>query len=493
GAASDSCPSVCVERACPVAGAWACVPPDTRTRSVLIPRIQLQFQVLEAHFHRPTRVELQSENAVPGAGRIVDVHAQLAVEVRPDLAAYRDDLVTIPLVRLQVGLARLVPQQAPAVLLVQLAPPAGADVGLIAFHLAVRQGLTAELHAAVALAWCQLDLERQAEIAGDHLADQELVALQAGTLADDLPLLDLPQLRIADPAGQVLAVEERLEIVRRRQDRHLPRARQVGDQRPHLLVLERLEQVVRHHRQIARLDRVDLAARDDDRLGRRYRCPRFLVLLLDDAGDDAPLFRLDDAGGILLRHDRRRINDVRQQIVEVGAIGTGQLGADLAAAVEQRVTLLARLGEDRPSQRQVVRRRGPRLDELLQVRNEAGLVLRCLADGAPDGANLLVDVVVLQVAQLPDKVGGQVGGGHLLRPDRREQGLRVADARAERRDGVALFSSIQRSIKTENDLRRFRVVVGRQAAQSLGTQPGVLQQLEQHRDQLAVSGGQQDG
>src|SRR5207248_6528619 len=103
-------------------------------------------------------------------------------------------------------------EDAAAVLLGELAPAAGADAGLVALDVAVGQRLAAELHAAVAVLGRQLDPQRQAEVAGHHLADQELIALQARAGADDLAVLDLPQPRVALPAGQVLAVEERADV-----------------------------------------------------------------------------------------------------------------------------------------------------------------------------------------------------------------------------------------------------------------------------------------
>src|SRR5262249_3338704 len=113
-------------------------------------RQHLQLDVLEAHLHRAAGVDLQREDAAARQHGIVNVHARLAVEERPDAAALGDDLVIVPVVDLDDLLAGLVVRQdaAPA-LLVELAPPAGADVGLRPAHLAVGQGLAAELHAAV--------------------------------------------------------------------------------------------------------------------------------------------------------------------------------------------------------------------------------------------------------------------------------------------------------------------------------------------------------
>ena len=94
----------------------------------------------------------------------------------------------------------------------------------------------------------ELDLERQPEVAGGQVAAEELVALQAGGLADDLAVLDRPELRVALPAGEVAAVEEGRGVLGRGQHRHLAGAGEVGDERADLVVGERRPEVVGHHR-----------------------------------------------------------------------------------------------------------------------------------------------------------------------------------------------------------------------------------------------------
>src|SRR5207248_10626646 len=63
----------------------ALAPPRTREK--------LQPEVLEADLEGAARVQLQGEDAAAGARRVVQVHADLAVERQPDPAARRDDLV----------------------------------------------------------------------------------------------------------------------------------------------------------------------------------------------------------------------------------------------------------------------------------------------------------------------------------------------------------------------------------------------------------------
>src|SRR6202040_2937787 len=113
---------------------------------------------------------------------------------------------------------------AAGILLVQFAPPALADVGLRSPHFAVGQLFGAELDAAVLRVRHEPDFDRKAEVSGGHLAPQKLVALQAGAAADDDTVLDLPQPRVAVPAGEILAVKKVFDVLFRRQERRLHRA-----------------------------------------------------------------------------------------------------------------------------------------------------------------------------------------------------------------------------------------------------------------------------
>src|SRR5262245_20687073 len=131
-------------------------------------------------------MKLKREDAAATELRVREIDALLSVDRRADGRALGYDLVRIPFPFLHELVARLIPQEAAAVLLVQLAPPADADVGLRALHVAAGQRFAAELDAAVAAVGDQLDHERQSKIAGEHVAAKELVLFQARAAADDL-------------------------------------------------------------------------------------------------------------------------------------------------------------------------------------------------------------------------------------------------------------------------------------------------------------------
>ena len=65
----------------------------------------------------------------------------------------------------------------------------------------------------------------------------------------------------------------------------------------------------------------------------------------------------DHVGLIVLADQGARVEDVGEQVVEVGAVRAGQVGPDLAADAEEGVALLADLGEDGAAERGVGRLR----------------------------------------------------------------------------------------------------------------------------------------
>ena len=118
----------------------------------------------------------------------------MAIEKGLDPAADRDDLVVVPVLHVDERLTRFGREHLAAMLLVQLAPPAQANVGLVATYIAIGQNLTAELDSAVLLVGHQLHLHRQAKIIGNQLTLEELILLDARAVPDDLAILHLPQL-----------------------------------------------------------------------------------------------------------------------------------------------------------------------------------------------------------------------------------------------------------------------------------------------------------
>ena len=153
-----------------------------------------------------------------GIGQVAD---QVAVEDEADPAALADDLVPVPSREVGAGVdGRLllgtqflpVVHHAALALVVEHAEVIRlGDVGLIALDHVVGMLLAAELDSAVPPD--QLHRDPQGEVAEAPGGGEKTVALDLHLLrgADDHSVLHLPESRVADPTGQIPAVEERNE------------------------------------------------------------------------------------------------------------------------------------------------------------------------------------------------------------------------------------------------------------------------------------------
>src|SRR6185437_13479401 len=132
-----------------------------------------ELDVLEADLGRAAAMDLQADHAAPRQLRVLVIADQIAVDPNLHVRTLRFHNVLVPFAGLDELLASFLHEQAAAALFVELAPPAGADVGLWAAHLAVRQRLTPKLHAAVGRVRRQLYLQRQFEIRDGQVRFQE--------------------------------------------------------------------------------------------------------------------------------------------------------------------------------------------------------------------------------------------------------------------------------------------------------------------------------
>ncbi len=161
-------------------------------------------------------MQLQREFATALAGGSL-VHTRLAVEPRANVAADRFDFVVVPVALLEKRLAGFIGQNSPAVLFVQLAPPAGADVGLVAAHFVETiQRFGAELHAAVALVVDQLEIERQAGNFSPSGRSAKTCCAESRAAAHDFAVFDRPQFRLARQPVRSLPLKKLARIVFRR-------------------------------------------------------------------------------------------------------------------------------------------------------------------------------------------------------------------------------------------------------------------------------------
>ena len=209
----------------------------------------LEHDVLDLHDHGRAFVHLEGEQAFEFAvlGVVVDeLDGDLAVDLVDQAVALGDDDVLVPLGEVDLHgvtlggeplVALVVDDDALAVLHEDTATTLvvhhavvgriGMDVALVAADdpLAdLRQRLAAILDAGVAGG--ALHLGAEFEILHDAVPDEELIVgevVRSLGLAGDRAVLDGPELGVAVPAGQGLAVEERLEAF-------LGRKRGEGDQ-----------------------------------------------------------------------------------------------------------------------------------------------------------------------------------------------------------------------------------------------------------------------
>ena len=109
---------------------------------------------------------------------------------------------------------------------------------------------------------------------------------------------------------------------------------------------ERFPQVFGHHRLLAGTPLLDLALGESDRFIGGGQRDRILVFGPDDSGEHAAVGRRDHLRLVIFADQGAGVEDVGEQIVEVGTIRAGQVGSDLTADAEERVALLADPGED---------------------------------------------------------------------------------------------------------------------------------------------------
>ena len=222
------------------------------------------------------------------------------------------------------------------------------------------------------------------------------------------------------------------------------------------------------------LEGCDLGARDDEGFVGGDDGHGCVVLPRGDAGDDAVVLGFQIPGAVVVRDDGVGVDDVLQKVIEVAAVAAGDVGTDLAAGVEEGVALLAGAGVNGASTGSVAGRAGG--DHLLIAGNGFELVGLGLAHGAPEFADLLVHGGVLELAQLPHDIGGEILRGNLLLRNGDEQGAGGGDAGDEGVERILLLGGGEAGIGVENQRGGLRIVVGGESAQRAGAHDFVLEQ-----------------
>ena len=173
--------------------------------------VQFQFEVFETDFHWPASVHLEPEDAASRDFWVVDIDARNAVNSGAHFAADGDNLVSVPVVRFDTGIAGFVPKQRAAVFLVEFAPPASAGVGLQAFHFVLAEWFAVKLYTAVFFVRREFDFDNKAEIFEGSFALEEFVMLETGGCAThDFAVLNAPEGHVPLPVRKISTVEQRV-------------------------------------------------------------------------------------------------------------------------------------------------------------------------------------------------------------------------------------------------------------------------------------------
>src|SRR5262249_8487322 len=156
---------------------------------------------------RPTRRKFERDDAAGRDPRGVEQCAGCAVDRGRDVAGDGQDLIGVPIPRLNARIDRAGPEDAAPVDEVEGAPVSPADVGTGTFHAAVGERFASDQDAGQAGVTVELELESQAEVLDIEVALELRITSEARRAADDGTVFDLPYRRITVPTSQVVAVE----------------------------------------------------------------------------------------------------------------------------------------------------------------------------------------------------------------------------------------------------------------------------------------------
>ena len=133
-----------------------------------------------------------------------------------------------------------------------------------------------------------------------------------------------------------------------------------------------------------------------------------VVFLGDDAAVGVAVFHVDVADHVILGDDGAGVDDVDHEVVDVLAVGAGEIGANFAAFAVEGVALHAGFAEE-----------GSACDGVAGLERfggEDGFVFGDLGElilaggfgNAPDLVGPGVDLFIAETSELADGVGGQV-------------------------------------------------------------------------------------
>jgi len=188
----------------------------------------------------------------------------------------------------------------------------------------------------------------------------------------------------------------------------LPACRKVCEQVADFLGGESLELAFGHHGDGRGFDLLDVLAGKDDPLVGGLDGDRAVILLADDTGDKASVRGGDVSEGVFAGDGGAGVEDVFEDVVGIGTVGAGQVGSDVAAAIEEFVALVAGVFEDKSASCRVAGWVLVSGQEILVLRDQRTFLIRGRPDGALDGLQTRADLLVAQSQQLPGDRGVQI-------------------------------------------------------------------------------------
>src|SRR5262249_9797783 len=137
-----------------------------------------------------------------------------------------------------------------------------------------------------------------------------------------------------------------------------------------------------------------------------------------------------------------------------------------------------------------VRRRGLRRGGqlLLPLGDDLRTLGGRVANDTPQLGDRLVEVLVAEVAELPDGLGGHVGGGDPLCGDGGHECLGGRRAGGEGGGCVAFVGEGERAVSSKNDAGRLGVVERGEPAEGAAAEGGFAHERVQHRNEFGVAG-----
>ncbi len=213
--------------------------------------------------------------------------------------------------------------------------------------------------------------------------------------------------------------------------------------------------------------------------------------VFDDTAHDATVLHGEEVQLVVFADDGVGIEDVFEEVVQVGAIGAGDVGADVLAFAEEFVALAAGGRVEKLALGEIAFGEGGGGEEGAVFLGAFGEVGFGGVDIAPGGFDEGVDVRVVEGGELADEEGREGGGGDGFLSNGEEEGFRAFFGGGEGVDGIGEFVCGELGERGAEDARCFGVFEGGEGLDGFSTERGGrvgLDELEQRLGGFGVFG-----